>query len=73
MQIVLGWNDMFIASPVLDEQEKQVVQSSHGLEFRRSIQFKLDLQRAVDVLRAKDEYAIEEQCRKRVIYLDNLV
>jgi hypothetical protein len=44
---------VFVSSPVLDEQEKQVVRSSHGLRFGHSVQFKDDFQCAVDVLRAK--------------------
>jgi hypothetical protein len=43
MSVVLGGIDMLIPSPVLDEEEKQVVRSGHGLGFGRRIQFKLDL------------------------------
>jgi hypothetical protein len=34
---------MLIPSPVLDEEEKQVVQSGYRLGFGRYIQLKLDL------------------------------
>lgn len=37
MSVILGKKDVLIPSPVLDKQEKQVVWSSHGLGFGRSV------------------------------------
>jgi hypothetical protein len=52
--VVLSKIDMLIPSPVLDEEEKQVVQSGYRLGFGYHIQLKLDLQHTVNILYTED-------------------
>jgi hypothetical protein len=70
--IVLGREDGFITGLVLDEHEKQVVRSSHGLGFRRGIQLKVDLECAVDVLQSWISVQYES-VGGGLPYLDDLV
>ena len=56
--IVLGRIDILIPSLVLDEEEKQVIQSSYRLGFRRRIQLKLNLQRTINILYSEDQRSI---------------
>ena len=48
--IVLDREDRFIAGPVLNEYEKQVIRSGHGLGLGRDIQLEDNLEYTVNIL-----------------------
>jgi hypothetical protein len=71
--IVLGREDGFITGPVLDEHEKQVVRSGHGLGLGRGIQLEDDLECAVDVLQSWISVQYKNGVRGGLPYLDDLM
>jgi hypothetical protein len=73
MTVVLSREDGFITSPVLDQQEKQVVRSSDWLGFRRGVQPELNLQFAVDILHSYISVRYKNSVRRGSTYLDDLV
>ena len=50
MTIVLGKEDKFIISLILNKYKKQVVRAGYKLKFKGNIQLKFDLKCAINVL-----------------------